>query len=68
MESEEIFPVALFFVLLVIGGVASIIGIYHTCIPHEKEVVNVSTFEKEFYDKESNKTFVVTVSVDERKN
>ena len=67
MEPEDIFVTVLGIILLVVGTVISVVGIYHICTPHEKEVVNVTTFEKEFYDTESNKTFVVTVDINERK-
>ena len=68
MEPEEIFVAIFGVVFLVFGAVISVTGIVYTCTRPEREVVNVTTFEQEFYDTESNKTFVVTVAVNERKN
>lgn len=68
MEPEEIFVAIFGVVFLVVGAVISVTGIVYTCTRPEKEVVNVTTFEREFYDTKSNKTFVITVSINERKN
>lgn len=68
-ESEKIGGI-LFFVLVAITGVISTVGIVHEVKSYKKNdiVIKATTFEKEFSDIENNKTFVITVSVNEKVN